>query len=148
MAQEQKKEDDVLRALISLRSALLKYPLVLELMGADGQTLLCLHQSQTDLVLEYDFTAEERDARTLPSYPLRDSVIFDSGTTIHAINNRSRFVDELQLSNDFVYAGTGLDPIKDFKTAEITIQILDGTRRIQLKNAVYILSFYTSLVCL
>ena len=36
MAQEYKKEDDPLRALISLKSALLKYPLVPELMGADG----------------------------------------------------------------------------------------------------------------
>jgi hypothetical protein len=31
--------------------------------------------------------AEERDAKTLPNYLLRDSVILNSGTTIHAINN-------------------------------------------------------------
>ena len=148
MAQKQKKEDNALRALISLRLALLEYPLVLELIKADGQTLLYLYQLQTNLILEYDFITEKGDARTLPGYLLCNSVILNSGTTIYAINNRSRFVNELQLSNNFIYAGTGLDLIKDFKTAKITIWTLDGTRRIQLKNAAYILNFYTSLVCL
>ena len=148
IVQEWKKEDNALRALISLGSALLEHPPVLELIGADGQTLLCLYQLQTNLILEYDFIAEERDARTLPSYLLRNSVILNSRTTIYAINNQSRFVNKLRPSNNFVYAGTGLDPIKDFRTTKITIQILDGTRRMQLKNIAYIPSFYISLVCL
>jgi len=54
-------------------------------------------------------------------YHLHDSVILDNRTNIHVINNRSRFVDELQLSNDFVYARTGLDPIKGIGTVAITI---------------------------
>ena len=83
-----------------------------------------------------------------PSYPPHNNIILDSGTAIHIINDRSRFVDEFQLNNDFIYAGTGLDPIKNFKTAKITIQTLDETKRIQLKNTVYILNFYTSQVCL
>ena len=64
---------------------------------------------------------EERDAKTLPSYSLRNSIILDSGITIYAINNRSKFIDKLWLSNDFIYAKTGLDLIKDFKTTKITI---------------------------
>ena len=144
--QEQKKEDNALRALISLGSALLEYPLVPELIGVDSQTLLYLHQLQTNLILEYDFITKEGDARTLPSYPLRNNIILNSRTTIHAINNRSRFVNELRLSNDFIYAGTGLDLIKDFRTTKIIIQTLDGTRRIQFKNIAYIPNFYISLV--
>ena len=55
------------------------------------------------------------------SYLLRNSVIFDNGTTIHGINDQLRFIDKIQLSNDFAYAGTGLYPIKGFRTAEVII---------------------------
>ena len=54
-------------------------------------------------------------------YHLRDSVILDNGTNIHVINDWLRFVNELWLSNDFIYARTGLDLIKGIGTAAITI---------------------------
>ena len=87
IVQEWKKEDSALRALISLRLALLEHPLVLELIGVDGQTLLYLYQLQTNLILEYDFITKKRDTRTLPSYPLRNSIILNSRTTIYTIND-------------------------------------------------------------
>ena len=54
-------------------------------------------------------------------YHLRNSVILDNKTNIHVINDRLRFVDELWLSNDFIYTGTGLNLIKGIETAIIII---------------------------
>jgi len=55
------------------------------------------------------------------NYHLRNSVILDNRTNIHVINDWLRFVDELWLSNDFVYTGMGLDLIEGIETAAITI---------------------------
>lgn len=81
-------------------------------------------------------------------YKLRDSVTLDNGTTIHVINDRSRFVDELRPSNDFVYAGTGLDPIEGIGTAAITIQTPSGPKEILLAEAAYVPASHTNLACL
>jgi hypothetical protein len=55
------------------------------------------------------------------NYKLRNSVILNNGTTIYVINDQLRFVDELRLSNNFVYAGTGLDLVKGIGTAAVII---------------------------
>ena len=54
-------------------------------------------------------------------YKLRNSVILNNRTTLYVINDWLRFVNELQLSNNFIYTGTGMDPIKGIGTAAITI---------------------------
>jgi hypothetical protein len=55
------------------------------------------------------------------NYKLRDSVILNNRTMIHVINDRLRFVDKLRPSNDFIYAGIGLDPVKGIGTVVVTI---------------------------
>jgi len=75
-------------------------------------------------------------------------VILDNGTTIYVINDRSRFIDELWPSNDFVYAGTGLDPVEGIGTVAVIIQTPTGPKRILLANAAYVPAFYTNLACL
>jgi len=59
-----------------------------------------------------------------------------------------RFVDELWPSNNFIYAGTGLDLVKGIGTVAVTIQTLVGPKRILLANIVYIPAFYTNLAYL
>ena len=54
-------------------------------------------------------------------YKLRNSAILNNRTTLYVINDWLRFVNELQLSNNFIYTGTGMDPIKGIGTAAITI---------------------------
>ena len=81
-------------------------------------------------------------------YHLRNSVILDNRTNIYIINDQSKFIDELWLSNDFVYTGMGLNLIKGIETAAITIQTLLGPKRILLAKAVYILVFYINLAYL
>ena len=75
-------------------------------------------------------------------------MILDNGTTLHVINDRLRFVDELRPSNDFVYAGIGMDPIEGIGTAAITIQTPLGPRKIFLADAAYVPAFHTNLACL
>jgi len=55
------------------------------------------------------------------NYHLYNSVILNNGTNIHVINDWLRFVDELWLSNDFVYIRMGLNLIEGIKTAIIII---------------------------
>jgi hypothetical protein len=87
-----------------------------------------------------------RDANT--DYQLRDSVILDSATNVHVINDRLRFVDELRPSKDFAYAGTAMVPIEGIGTAEISIQTPSGPRKILLAEAAYVPDFHTNLACL
>jgi len=75
-------------------------------------------------------------------------VILNNRTTIYVINDQLRFVDELRPSNDFVYAGTGLDPIEGIGTAVIIIQTPSGPRRILLADVAYVPAFHTNLACL
>jgi len=75
-------------------------------------------------------------------------VILNNGTTLYIINDQSRFVNELQLNNDFVYAGTGLNLIKGIGMAVITIQTPLGPRKILLADAAYVPAFHINLAYL
>ena len=75
-------------------------------------------------------------------------MVLNNATSIHVINNRSRFVDELRLSKGVVYAGTGIVPIKGIGTAVIIIQTPSGPREILLAQAAYVLDFHTNLAYL
>ena len=55
------------------------------------------------------------------NYKLYNSVILNNRTTLYIINNRLRFINELRLSNNFIYTGTGIDLIKGIGTVAITI---------------------------
>ena len=67
MVQEWEKEDNALRALISLRLALFKYPLVLKGINIDSQTLFYLQQLQTNFILDYDYIIEDAKILSLNS---------------------------------------------------------------------------------
>ena len=76
------------------------------------------------------FAVQQADAQNAGTdYPLRDSVVLDNGTSMHIINDRSRFIDELRPSKEAVYAGATVTPIKGIGTAAITIQTPSGPCR-------------------
>jgi hypothetical protein len=94
-----------------------------------------------------NFTVYQVKATT-SDYDLRDSVILSSGTTLHIINDRARFVDDIRPSTELIDAGSRLESIKGFGTAKVMINTPEGKKTITLLNAAYIPSFHTSLVCL
>src|SRR5258708_6669170 len=95
------------------------------------------------------FTVCQADVQTAgTNYLLRDSVILNSVTTTHVINDRLRFINELQPSKGVVFAGTVMVPVKGIGMAAITIQTRSGPREILLAKAVYILDFHTNLAYL
>jgi len=82
-----------------------------------------------------------------PNYALRDSVILDPATTIHVINDRARFIGDIRPTSDQLYAGSGIENIEGFGTAEVTVITPSGKQKIHLNEAAYVPGFHTNLVC-
>ena len=85
---------------------------------------------------------------TVSNYELRDSFILDSGTTVHVVNDRARFISDIEPTSDRLYAGSNTEEIVGYGTAIVTIDRPMGKTQMQLLRAAYVLSFYTNLVCL
>jgi hypothetical protein len=94
-------------------------------------------------------------------FPLIDSVILDSGATVHVFNDRSRFEDNFRTADpsDVCVAGSHVVPIEGWGsvTIRITRTTSDGTmqhleldqeRFIQLNNVAYIPSFHVNVASL
>ena len=95
------------------------------------------------------FAVCQVDVQTVGTdYLLRDSVILNSATTIHVINDRSRFIDELRPSKGVIFAGTVVVLVEGIGTAAITVQTPLGPREILLVKAVYVPDFHINLACL
>jgi hypothetical protein len=95
------------------------------------------------------FAVYQADVQTAGTdYLLRDSVILNSATTIHVINDRLRFVNELRPSKGVVFAGTVVVPIKGIRTAAVTIQTPSGPREILLAEAAFVPDFHINLASL
>ena len=86
-----------------------------------------------------------------PKYKLHSSIILDSGATLHIRNNKARFLGLTPANKDkFLYIREDYIPIVAYGIIELTIQTysyLKG-RKIKFTKAVYIPTFYTSIVLL
>jgi len=80
------------------------------------------------------------------SYPLRDSVILDTGSPIHITNNRSRLFNFQEQSSDWIFSGTGLSNITGSGSMKINVNTPYGKRTFLLRDVMYIEDFHTSLV--
>ena len=85
---------------------------------------------------------------TASNYKLRDSFILNSATTIHVVNDWVRFISDIKLISDCLYAGLYTEEIVGYGTAIVTINYPKGKKQIQLLGTAYVLSFYINLVCL
>ena len=80
-------------------------------------------------------------------YPLRNSFILDSGTTIHICNQRERLEDlRLPLPGDCVWAGNTQVWIQGYGTVRIRARDLTGERIIRLDNAALCPDIHCNLV--
>ena len=86
-----------------------------------------------------------------PKYKLHSSIILDSRATLHIRNNKARFLGLTPANKDkFLYIREDYIPIVAYGIIELTIQTysyLKG-RKIKFTKAVYIPTFYTSIVLL
>jgi hypothetical protein len=86
---------------------------------------------------------------TTSDYHLRDSVILDSGATLHVCNDRARFQDIRPTSDEELsYAGNTVIPIEGFGSITITIRAPEGPRPIILTEVAYVPSFHTNVASL
>ena len=85
----------------------------------------------------------------LSDYMLRDSVILDSGASLHICNDRSRFKTfNPVVEEKFIYAGNTVIPIEGFGNVTITIQAPSRPKKIELIDTAYIPSFHTMVASL
>lgn len=82
-------------------------------------------------------------------YPLRDSVILDSGTALHIFNDKSRFVTfEPAEPGDGVYAGNKFVPVQGYGDALALVQTPQGKMVMSLYGIAFIESFACNIVSL
>ena len=67
--------------------------------------------------------------------------------TLYVINDRVRFIGNIQPASKQLYTGSSMENIKGFRTAKVTVITPLRKQKIYLINALYILGFYTNLVC-
>jgi len=84
-------------------------------------------------------------AFSIDNYPLKNSAILDSGTTLHIFNQISRFLNfRAALEGDFVWAGDYKLPILGYGEVDIKIkQPIGGTRIMRL----YDVALCEGIVC-
>jgi hypothetical protein len=82
-------------------------------------------------------------------YPLINSAILDSGTTIHIFNQKSRFQDLRRApSGDYVWAGETQVPILAYGTVDIQVQGPQNTRILRLQDVALCSGIVCNLVSL
>jgi len=80
---------------------------------------------------------------------LRDSVLLDSGATIHVCNDKRRFLNLRQdQTGGKVRARDTFIPIEGYGTITITVQSPTGPKAIQLLDTAFVPSFHTTVASL
>jgi hypothetical protein len=81
-------------------------------------------------------------------YPLRDSVLLDSGATLHIFRDTSRLRNlRAAPAGDFFWSGTNQIPIDGYGDAIITLRGADGsTRRLKLQDVALCTNLTTNLI--
>src|SRR6267378_1861609 len=93
---------------------------------------------------------DKRAAFSVEKYPLKNSAILDSGTTIHIFNEVARFLNFRTADpGDFVWAGEHKVPIQGYGNVDIEIKNSNGTRKIlRLYDVAFCQDFASNLVSL
>nr|XP_036575425.1 uncharacterized protein CTRU02_14669 [Colletotrichum truncatum]XP_036585130.1 uncharacterized protein CTRU02_05099 [Colletotrichum truncatum]KAF6781988.1 hypothetical protein CTRU02_14669 [Colletotrichum truncatum]KAF6794898.1 hypothetical protein CTRU02_05099 [Colletotrichum truncatum] len=81
-------------------------------------------------------------------YPLHNSAIYDSGSSLHVFNNRARFSGfRAAEPGDYLWAGASQVPILGYGNVDITADAERGKKvRLRLYNVAYCEEFATNLV--
>ena len=92
-------------------------------------------------------------AFTIDRYPLKNSAILDSGTTIHIFNEISRFTNFRTADpRDFVWAGTERVPIQGYGNVDIEVTVpgnkQHSKRILRLNDVAFCQDFTSNLVSL
>jgi Reverse transcriptase (RNA-dependent DNA polymerase) len=91
----------------------------------------------------------DQGAFSTEQYPLKNSAILDSGTTIHIFNEISRFLNFRSADHgDFVWAGEHKVPIQGYGNVDIKIRSPKGTRILRLFDVAFCQDFASNLVSL
>src|SRR2546423_4606873 len=83
------------------------------------------------------------------SYPLANSVILDCGSPIHIYNDLNRFNPSTYKKNDRVnpiFTGDSCSYVKGYSSIKVNVTTPTGEGLFELKNMVYIFSFYTNIM--
>ena len=94
------------------------------------------------------FFVQTKGAFSITSYPLKNSAILDSGTTIHIFNELRRFLNFRTASSDFVWAGEHQVPILGYGDVDIQVQGQHGKSILRLHDVAYCENFACNLVSL
>jgi Reverse transcriptase (RNA-dependent DNA polymerase) len=88
-------------------------------------------------------------AFSIEKYPLKNSAILDSGTTIHIFNEIARFLNFRTADpGDFVWAGEHKVPIQGYGNVDIEVQGSNGTQLLRLYDVAFCEDFACNLVSL
>jgi hypothetical protein len=91
----------------------------------------------------------DRGAFSTEQYPLKNSAILDSGTTIHIFNEISRFLDFRPADHgDFVWAGEHKVPIQGYGNVDIKVRDPKGAKILRLFDVAFCRNFASNLVSL
>src|SRR5947207_3689681 len=87
---------------------------------------------------------------SINSYPLKNSAILDSGTTLHIFNQISRFLNfRRALPGDYVWAGEHKVPIQGYGEVDIEVKSpLGSTRILRLFDVAFCKGIVCNLVSL
>ena len=92
---------------------------------------------------------DKRAAFSVEQYPLKNSAILDSGTTIHIFNEITRFLNFRTADpGDFVWAGEHKVPIQGYGNLDIEVQGPKGKRILRLYDVAFCEDFTCNLVSL
>ena len=95
----------------------------------------------------------DKAAFTVDQYPLKNSAILDSGTTIHIFNELSRF-NEFRTADpgDFVWAGETKVPIQGYGNVDIMVKApgarMNAKKILRIRDVAYCQDFAANLVSL
>jgi hypothetical protein len=88
-------------------------------------------------------------AFSINNYPLKNSAILDSGTTLYIFNQISRFLNFRTTQGDFVWAGDHKIPILGYREVDIKVkQQIGGTRIMRLYDVALCKGITCNLVSL
>ena len=93
------------------------------------------------------FVSQLQGTFSVAQYPLRNSAILDTGTTIDVFNEITRFINlKASPNGDFLWAGTQKVPIQGYGDVDIEIDGPIGKQLLRIYNAAFCMDFACNLV--
>ena len=93
------------------------------------------------------FVSQLQGTFSIGQYPLRNSAILDTGTTIDVFNEITRFINfNASPNGDFLWAGTQKVPIEGYGDVDIEVDGPVGKQLLRIYNAAFCTNFACNLV--